>query len=116
MSRVQEIIKRRRKRKRRLEAALESIKSQLINFGALKIILFGSLNNGTIDSYSDLDLLVVMPSYKSGKEWMDFIYTNINRDIASDILVYNEKEFNRNLVSNSFLIEINNTGKVIYEA
>lgn len=116
MSRVQEIIVRKRERKKKLEAALESIKRQLIRLGAIKIILFGSLNKGDIDIYSDLDLFVVMPSVKTGKEWMNFIYKNLEREIASDIIVYNEKEFDKNLVDNSFVNEIINTGKIIYEA
>jgi predicted nucleotidyltransferase len=116
MSKVQEIIQRKKERKQRLEAALESIKHQLIRLGALKIILFGSLNEGNIDRYSDLDLFVVMPSVRTGKEWMDIIYKNINREIASDIIVYNEKEYEKNLNTNSFVIEINNTGKILYEA
>ena len=104
MSKVQEIIKQKKKRKERLESALETIKHQLINIGALKIILFGSLNEDNIDRYSDLDLFVVMPSVKTGKEWMDFIYKNIDREIATDIIVYNEKEFEKNL------------NKILYEA
>lgn len=116
MSRVQEIIERKKIRKEKLKAALESIKHQLIGLGALKIILFGSLNDGNIDRYSDLDLFVVMPSVKTGKEWMNFLYKKIHRDIASDIIVYNEREYNENLNTSSFITEINNTGRIIYEA
>ena len=116
MSKVQEIIKRKNERKKKLENALESIKLQLINLGAKKIILFGSLNKDDIDIYSDLDLLVIMPSIKTGKEWMDFIYDKFERHIASDIIVYNEQEYKENLSNNSFIIEIVNTGKIIYEA
>jgi len=116
VSKVQEIIKRKKKRKKKLETALESIKRQLIRLGAKKIILFGSLNKDDIDIYSDLDLFVIMPSIKTGKEWMDFIYENLEREIASDIIVYNEKEFKKNLVDNSFINEIVNTGTIIYEA
>jgi predicted nucleotidyltransferase len=116
MSKVQEIIERKKIRKKELEAALESIKHQLIRLGAIKIILFGSLNIDDIDIYSDLDLFVIMPSVKTGKKWMDVIYQNIVREIASDIIVYNETEFKENLVDNSFVNEIINTGTIIYEA
>jgi len=51
----------------KLQTSLDSIVSQLRNIGALKIILFGSLAEGDIDVYSDLDLLVIMPSTMSGK-------------------------------------------------
>jgi len=116
VSKVQEIIKRKNERKKKLKNALESIKHQLINLGAKKIILFGSLNEDEIDIYSDLDLFVIMPSNKTGKEWLDFIYENFERDIASDIIVYNEKEFKDNVGVNSFINEIVNTGTLIYEA
>lgn len=116
MSKVQEIIKRKNERKKKLENALESIKRQLINLGAKKIILFGSLNKEDIDIYSDLDIFVIMPSIKTGKEWLDLIYSNIERETASDIIVYNEKEFKDNLGVNSFINEIINTGTLIYEA
>ncbi len=42
--------------------------------GAQKIILFGSLASGDVDVNSDLDLFVLMPSAKTGKEWTDIIY------------------------------------------
>jgi predicted nucleotidyltransferase len=116
VSKVQEIIKRKIERKKKLETALKTIKHQLIKLGAKKIILFGSLNKDDIDIYSDLDLLVIMPSIKTGKEWMDFIYKNLEREIASDIIVYNENEFENNKNENSFLSEIINSGKIIYEA
>ncbi len=116
MSKVQEIIKRKNERKKKLKNALESIKRQLINLGAKKIILFGSLNKEDIDIHSDLDLFVIMPSIKTGKEWMDFIYSNLEREVASDIIVYNEKEYKENLDDNSFINEIVDTGKIIYEA
>jgi predicted nucleotidyltransferase len=116
VSKVQEIIKRKNERKKKLENALESIKRQLINLGAKKIILFGSLNKEDIDIYSDLDLFVIMPSIKTGREWLNLIYSNLERKIASDIIVYNEKEFEKNLDDNSFLLEIIDTGKIIYEA
>lgn len=116
MSKVQEIIERKKIRKRELEAALESIKHQLIRLGAIRIIIFGSLNRDDVDIYSDLDLFVIMPSIKTGKKWMNLIYQNVEREIASDIIVYNEKEFKENLVDNSFVNEIINTGTTIYEA
>jgi predicted nucleotidyltransferase len=79
LSRVQEILKKKKKRKENLEAALKSLKNQLINFGASKIILFGSLNSGDIEVNSDLDLFVLMPSTKTGKLWK-FIFI---RDIKN---------------------------------
>jgi predicted nucleotidyltransferase len=115
LSRVQSILNRKIKRKNKLEIALKSIKKQLISFGAIKIILFGSFKTGKIDIYSDLDLFVVMPSNKSGKEWMNFVYENIDREVACDIIIYNEEEFNNYLSTSSFLSEITTHGEVIFE-
>ncbi|MCS7202697.1 MAG: nucleotidyltransferase domain-containing protein [Dictyoglomus sp.] len=47
---------------------LFNILEELKKLGALKIILFGSLVHGDVDVNSDLDLLVIMPNTKSGKE------------------------------------------------
>ena len=115
MSRVQSILNQKKERKKQLELALKSIKDQLVKYGAIKIILFGSLSTGKIDVYSDLDLFVLMPSDKTGKEWMNFMYENIDRKIACDIIIYNVKEFKENLSTSSFLSEIINTGEILYE-
>lgn len=115
MSELEEILERKEKRKTRLETSLSSIASQLENIGALKIILFGSFANGDIDLYSDLDLLVIMPSTMSGKEWMKLVYEDVEREVGSDIIVYNLREFEENLPISSFLQNIVNSGRVVYE-
>ncbi|HLG30968.1 MAG TPA: nucleotidyltransferase domain-containing protein [Candidatus Brocadiales bacterium] len=115
MSKLKEILQRKEKREAKLRGSLDSIVSQIKGIGALKIILFGSLVKGEVDVYSDLDLLVIMPSTKSGKEWMKLIYEHVERGIASDIIVYNKKEFDEKLPTSSFLRNVLNSGKVIYE-
>jgi predicted nucleotidyltransferase len=111
---IKEILRKKDERKARLEAALESIVGQLKNLGALKIVVFGSFAKGDVDVNSDLDLFVLMPSSRTGKEWMNLIYENIDMKIGSDIIVFNEEEFNQKLASSSFLREIS-MGKVVYE-
>ncbi len=115
MSKVKEILQRKNARKARLEDSLQSILRQLQGIGSLKIILFGSLVKGEVDVHSDLDLLVIMPTAKSGKEWMSLIYEQVERQISSDIIVYNKKEFEENLPTSSFLRNVLNAGRVIYE-
>jgi predicted nucleotidyltransferase len=114
MSKVQEIIKKKNDRKNRLLSSLDLIVDQLKKMGALKIVLFGSLMRDEVDINSDLDLFVLMPSTKTGKEWFNIIYDQIERKVASDIIVYNENEFNEELQWNSLLTNISK-GKVIYE-
>lgn len=102
-------------RKIKLQTSLDSIVSQLKRVGALKIILFGSFAKGEVDVHSDLDLLVIMPATKSGKEWMKIIYEKVERGCASDIIAYNQEEFEDKLPKSSFLRNILSFGKGIYE-
>ena len=114
MSSLEEIFLKKKERKARLQEALESIISQLKNLGALKIIVFGSFAQDKVDVNSDLDLFVLMPASKTGKEWLDIIYDTIERRVASDIIVYNDKEFRERLPASEFLQNVVK-GKVVYE-
>jgi predicted nucleotidyltransferase len=114
MPKLKEILQRKEERKAKLQSALDSIVSQLKSIGAMKVILFGSLVDDSVDVSSDLDLFVLMPPTKTGKEWMDMIYEKIEIKIASDIIVYNQKEFQEKLSTSSFLQNILK-GKVVYE-
>lgn len=111
---LQEIRARKKERKKALQKALKEMTRQLKALGALKIILFGSFAEGEVDVHSDLDLFVLMPSTKTGKEWMSLIYGNIERGIDSDIIVYNQSEFHKKLPTSSFLQNILK-GRVVYE-
>jgi predicted nucleotidyltransferase len=115
MSRVRQILARQQKRRAQLQAALESVSRQLQDRGAVRIIVFGSIVREQIDVDSDLDLLVIMPSTKSSKEWMNLIYDEVERGVAADILVFNEQEFNSNLPGSTFLQNIVDSGRVIHE-
>lgn len=57
-----------KERESRLIIAMSAIVSQLVTLGALEIILFGPLSTRNVDVYSDMDMFVIMPSTKSGKE------------------------------------------------
>ncbi len=115
MSKLQEILHKKRKREEKLKSSLTLVTRQLRDLGALKIILFGSLAEEDVDVFSDLDLLVIMPPEKSGKEWMRSLYENIDLGIASDIVVYNQEEWQENLPTSSFLRSILDSGKIVYE-
>src|SRR3972149_69122 len=88
---------------KQLKYALEDIVRQLKNMGALKIIVFGSYVSGIIRRWSDLDILIVMPSTKSGKEWFKEIYDKVAMDVSADILPFTEKEFRAKLEISSFI-------------
>jgi predicted nucleotidyltransferase len=112
---LEEILKRKKNREKKLQEALETFLGTLRRWGALRVILFGSLARGTVDTWSDLDLLIVMPSSRSSKEWTDFIYRNGNLGVAADLIVYSEDDFVRMLPESAFLQEIVTSGKVLYE-
>jgi len=96
-------------------SSLASVTGRLKELGALKIILFSSLAEEDVDVSSDLDLLVIMPAERSGKEWTRFVYENIDLGIATDIIIYNQKELQENLAKSSFLRSVLDSGRTVYE-
>lgn len=115
MDTVQNILRRREERRLALEKALVDVIRQLEAMGALKIILFGSLARGEVNSWSDLDLIAVMPPHLSGREWMRKIYDEVERGIACDILAYTEKELAEMWPVSGFVRHALKEGKVVYE-
>lgn len=112
---LQKIKFRKDMRKRALERELEKIKKQLVYMGALRIILFGSCAHGNIRSWSDLDIISVMPSTRTGKEWMKKINNEIDREVGCDILAYTMEELEKTIPVSRFLRHALKTGRVIYE-
>lgn len=112
---LQKIRSRKEIQKRALQRDLEKIRRQLEDMGALKIILFGSYAQGHIRSWSDLDLISVMPSTRTSKEWMRKIYDEVEREVSCDILAYTSEELERTIPISRFLRQALKTGKVIYE-
>ncbi|MGQ9631775.1 MAG: nucleotidyltransferase domain-containing protein [bacterium] len=102
-------------RKKLLDHALDEIIRQLKEMGALKIIAFGSYASGKIGRWSDLDLLVVMPPTKSGKEWFKEIYDKVEREVSADILPFTEEELNQKMATSGFVRHALKTGRVVYE-
>ena len=112
---IQKIKHRKERRKNSLAKDLESIKRQLVRMGAQKILLFGSYAEGAIRSWSDLDIIAVMPSTSTGKEWMRKIYSEIERDVACDILAYTHEELEKQIPVSRFLRYTLKNGRVIHD-
>ncbi len=112
---LEELRAQKEKRKKQLSQGLKKIGQQLKEMGAIKIILFGSYARGKVGRWSDLDILVIMPPTKSGKEWMKEIYENLERTVDYNILAYTEEELNKNIPISRFLRHVLKTGKVVYE-
>ncbi len=115
METLKGIRKRKERRRKELTMALEKMTERLKGMGAVRIVLFGSLASGRITSRSDLDLLVIMPPTRDGREWAKMISRELEREIACDILVYTERELKERLPSSRFLRHIVERGKILYE-
>jgi predicted nucleotidyltransferase len=116
MRTLRSILERKEQRWKTLERHLPRIVEQLEALGALKVILFGSFVRGDVGLGSDLDLIAIMPSSLSSREWIRKIYAEIERGIACDILAYSEGDLQAMLPTSHFLRHVLKEGKVIYEA
>ena len=76
MSQLSNLLQNKRARREMLEARLDPIVEQLKSLGAVKIVLFGSLARQEVDVDSDLDLLVIMPPIRAGKNGWAFCTKN----------------------------------------
>jgi predicted nucleotidyltransferase len=112
---LREIRTRKKTRKRALEEQLEKVKRLLIGMGASKIIVFGSYARKNVRSDSDLDVIAVMPSSMSGKDWMSRIYREAERDVDCDILAYTKEELEKAIPVSTFIRHALETGRVVFE-
>lgn len=79
--------------------------------------MFGSYARGRADLYSDLDLVVVVPTelafFERAKELLPEVW---ELGLAVDVLVYTPEEWARmRAEGNSFAATVEQEGKVIYE-
>lgn len=99
------------------EQLIEEIKDRIVSaVQPEKIILFGSYAYGTPTKDSDLDLLVIMPSFEPMHKRI-FRIRKLLRDfrVPKDVIVYTPEEVNDwKDVSNAFITSIMRKGKVIY--
>lgn len=86
------------------------------NYNPLKVILFGSLANGNIHEFSDIDLVIIKDSDKSFYERLEEIAQIAQPNVGADILVYTPQEF-ESIQDRLFIKEeIIKKGKIIYDA
>lgn len=86
------------------------------NYTPQKIILFGSLVNGNIHEFSDIDLIVVKESDKGFYERLKEVGLLVMPEVGADILVYTPEEFELKKESLFFKEEVFEKGKVLYDA
>jgi uncharacterized protein len=104
------------KRKEVLEKELGRILPLLINLGAKKIILFGSLSVGKVHRSSDIDLVVVRESNQRFLDRLDELYQAVKPNYGIDLFVYTPEEFEEMSVTNPFLRKTIKEGRLLYEA
>jgi len=104
-------------RKRALEAELARILPLLVNdYGAEKVILFGSLATGEVGEWSDLDLVVIKNTDRRFFDRIDDVTRLTRPRIATDIFVYPPATFKALCAERRFFKEeVLAKGRVIYE-
>ena len=99
-----------------LNSELNRIVNVIIStYNPQQVILFGSLANGNVHEYSDIDLIVVKESDKSFYERLKEVILLTLPKVGADILVYTPQEFAT--IQNRLFIEeeVMKKGKVIYD-
>jgi predicted nucleotidyltransferase len=101
--------------------ALESELAKIVdsiekNYHPEKIVLFGSLAEGRLTKGCDIDLLVIKDTDKDPWSRSEEVDRFIQHTVPVDVLVYTPREIEERLgINDSFLKEILETGKVLYE-
>jgi predicted nucleotidyltransferase len=108
-----------------INAILNNLISSLQPSNPYKIVLFGSYAVGSPNEHSDIDLLVILDDDNisetyterlNKKVFVRNLIFDINEKIPLDILVYSKAELKKvKDYGNSFIEEIERTGKTIYE-
>jgi predicted nucleotidyltransferase len=90
-----------------------------------KVVLFGSYANGNPTEDSDVDIMVVLDNNDVSKTYEErlnkkvgirMLIIELSRKIDIDLLVYSKEELKMvKEYGNTFVIDVEKTGKVIYE-
>lgn len=81
------------------------------------IILFGSMANGEINSFSDVDILIVSENNSTKRDIIARISSYSNElSLKADVLVYSRLEIERETQkAGSFIKAIVKSGKIVYK-
>ncbi len=105
-------------RKRLLEAELERIVAKLKkDYHPQKIILFGSLANGTVKEWSDIDLAIIKETKSRFLDRLTEVAFLCRAKVGVDFLVYTPQEFEQAQRRKNYFIldELVEKGKILYE-
>ncbi len=101
-----------------INAQIKNLCRQIVeNFNPQKIILFGSHAYGKPNADSAVDLLVVMPFEGRDSQKAIEIRRKIQTTVPFDLLVRTSEQVRARIeMEDFFMREINEKGKVLYEA
>jgi len=97
-----------------LECELERIVRILRQMEVQRIILFGSAARGKVNTWSDLDLIVVLNSDLPFIKRLGLLYEQIEPRVGLDLLAYTPQEFEA-LRERPFIRQALQEGTVLYE-
>ena len=104
-------------RRARLEAELQRFLPIVIDqMHPERIILFGSLANGQVHEWSDLDIAVIAETDLPFLDRLEQVFLLLEPHVGLDVLVYTPKEWDHLMATRLFIQqEIVQKGRVIYE-
>ncbi len=100
-----------------LDSELSRFLKLLINqYYPKKILLIGSMADGSIEEWSDLDLVIIKETNKRFLDRTKEVMQLLHPQVGVDILVYTPEEFETLSSERAFIHhEILEKGKVLYE-
>ncbi len=108
-----------------IEEYTREIVEALQNMNPIKVILFGSYAKGNVDADSDIDLVVILDedhiptTYDEKLDMRVAAITalvRLNQRVPIDVIVYTKAEYQELMkTKGTFLTELSETGKTIYE-
>lgn len=104
------------KRRRELEENLKHIVDTIVKeYSPEKIILFGSLANGSIHEDSDIDLIIIKSTSHNPWQRAREVDKIIDHSVPIDILIYTPEEIQERISLNDYFVKgFNEQGKVLY--
>jgi predicted nucleotidyltransferase len=104
------------KRHEKLHAELARAVDELKKMGAERIVLIGSMAEGNTGPFSDIDLVVVMPTQERFLDRLKAAYGRIQPSVAMDILVYSPQELDDLRKTSAFIFHALEKGRILYAA
>lgn len=103
--------------KKQLQSEIKKITDQLIkNYQPQKIILFGSAARGDYKEDSDIDMLIIKDTAKRRIDRIKDVLLAVDYSVPFEPLVYSPREVEkRTNLGDSFILEVLNQGKILYE-